>query len=354
MGDAYIVAAFRELDGVGDTSEYAHVEANLSNLGVHPLRLTIDPLRAGWYAPVEENHFRSGCAPVQAIATARDLIKRDATRALVIEGHEPLKTGYERDERHRMMAIYGADYSIPEAYTDVAREFIKRHGISKSAFKEIAKLLFENYERTFYRTNSRMRPDEKWFEFITELFRGVDCANPVVDFSGKLLICESSVAERVALPGAALVEIAGVGLGFTGDGRENVSRIAAYSHLEEAYRIACRQADTDFSSEYRAGRALLEAYTCFPVAPMGLLLASGIASSINDIPLILQEHEVTVTGGMNLAGAPWNNPALNALITMYELLNKAQLRIAAVHGNGGMGFSQGIALLKRRERTMNN
>jgi hypothetical protein len=61
---------------------------------------------------------------------------------------------------------------------------------------------------------------------------------------------------------------------------------------------------------------------------------------------LLSEREVTVTGGMNLARAPWNNPALNALIVMCERLNAGSATMGAVHGNGGLGYKQGFAILQ--------
>lgn len=346
INKAYISATARISNGHQNTDEYCKVESNLLSLGIHPIRLVIDPLRVPWDDPIQDNHFRSGCAPIQAIAKSKGLIESGTAKAVVVEGDEPLKTRYHRDERHKLMGIYGDNYSIPEVYTYLAEAFMARLGITNDVFKYIAELLFENYERTFYRENPRKRLSKKWFEPITELFRGVDCANPVIDFSGKLLICEGSIAEQIKVPDTSLVEIAGVGLGFTEDGIEHIPIIAAYSHLADAYRLACRQSNLDFTSEYLAGRALLEVYTCYPVVPMAFLLASGIAPSVNDIPTVLKEHELTVTGGMNLARAPWNNPALNALITMHDLLRNGPLNIGAVHGNGGLGFSQGIAILK--------
>jgi hypothetical protein len=244
------------------------------------------------------------------------------------------------------MNIYGDDYTLPEAYSDVARDFISKNAITENEFKHLAVLLFENYQRTFRRTNPAPNLNEKWFEPITPLFRGVDCANPLIDFSGKLLICDKPLAHQVGISNNMLVRIAGIGLGYTEDGRANVSSIAAYNHLKEAYNIACEQANTDFAVEYLAGKALLETYTCYPVVPMAFLLSSGIASLVNDILSILHQYEVTITGGMNLARAPWNNPALNALITMHHLLREGPVKIGSVHGNGGMGFSQGVTILR--------
>ena len=345
MKEAYIIAAARKINGSGDTLEFDEIITRLRNLGEDPVGLIIDPLRVPWNDPLEENHFRSGCAPIQALATAREVVQNGIARAVIIIGDEPLKTGYTRNQRRRLMNIYGDDYTLPEAYTDVARAFILENAITETEFKRLAGLLFDNYQRTFRRANPAPDLDDKWFEPITPLFRGVDCANPLIDFSGKLLICDKSLAAQAGITDDMMVQIAGIGLGYTQDGRGNVCSIATYDHLKEAFRTACEQADTDLAAEYLTERALLEVYTCYPVVPMAFLLASGIASSIQDIPAILQKHEVTVTGGMNLARAPWNNPTLNALITMHDLLIEGPAKIGAVHGNGGMGFSQGVAIL---------
>ncbi len=346
MKEAYIISAARKINGSGDTSEFDKVISMIRNIGEEPLELIIDPLGVHWNDPIEENHFRSGCAPIQAIARARETIQNGTAKAVVIEGNEPLKTGYERDKRHRLMRIYGDDYTLPEAYNDVAKAFISRNAITEVEFKHLANLLFENYQKTFQRTHPAPALDDRWFDPLTTLFRGVDCANPLIDFSGKLLICSESLAESIGVSDHRLVRIAGVGLGYTGDGKNNVTSIAAYDHLKVAYGIACQQANVDFAAEFKAGKALLEAYTCYPIVPMAFLLASEIASSAKDIPEILNKYEITVTGGMNLARAAWNNPSLNALITMYQLLTTGHIKIAAVQGNGGMGFSQGVAILR--------
>ena len=60
---------------------------------------------------------------------------------------------------------------------------------------------------------------------------------------------------------------------------------------------------------------------------------------------VIEGHPITVTGGMNLAGAPWNNPALHALIVMHERLLEGPEECGLVHGNGGVGGYQGVAIL---------
>ncbi|OLN28807.1 hypothetical protein DSOL_3884 [Desulfosporosinus metallidurans] len=50
---------------------------------------------------------------------------------------------------------------------------------------------------------------------------------------------------------------------------------------------------------------------------------------------------------MNFARAPWNNPALNALIDMCKAMRKGVKNYGLVHGNGGIGEIQGVAILER-------
>jgi hypothetical protein len=107
MKDAYLIGVARKINRSGDISEFDEIMTELGNLGENPLRLIIDPLRVPWNDPLEENHFRSGCAPILALARAREIIQNGIARTVVIEGDDPLKTGYERDERHRLMNVYG-------------------------------------------------------------------------------------------------------------------------------------------------------------------------------------------------------------------------------------------------------
>jgi len=70
-------------------------------------------------------------------------------------------------------------------------------------------------------------------------------------------------------------------------------------------------------------------------------------SSINEIGDFLKHHEITVTGGMNIARAPWNNPALNGLIEVTKQLVRGNVQYGMVHGNGGIGEAQGITVQER-------
>ena len=80
---------------------------------------------------------------------------------------------------------------------------------------------------------------------------------------------------------------------------------------------------------------------------MAFLFSSGIAESVKELIVILTTHEVTITGGMNLARAPWDNPALNAFISACEKIKTGTITTACIHGNGGLGYKQGVAIIQR-------
>lgn len=350
MSRALIVAAAKTLDEVGSQHHCRELEDRIADLGlkVHPL--VIEPLSADWNSPEPENHFRSGCAPIEALARARQLIGQGQD-AVLISGEDRLKSGYSREERRRLMAVYGEEYPLTEAYNDLATHFLKLHEGDEAQFHRLAHCLFENYKLSYRHAladdySPDLLPDERWHRPLTSLFRGVDCANPLVDFSGRLLICSESLAAELGVGSGETIEIRAVGLGrLDGDGRDHIEHIARYDHLRRAYRDCCCDAGIDFAERFRTGEALLEVYSCYPVVPMAFLLASGLVDVLEEMPAFLERHSITVTGGMNLARGPWNNPALNALITMHHRLLEGPERIGMVQGNGGLGYRQGVAML---------
>ena len=343
-----IAGAGRIVDGKGTMDACRRVEHELAANGLKDETLVIDPLRAGWDTPLAAGHYRSGCGPLEALADGCRLVASDPSRYVVISGEDPLRTGYSREERHRLMAIYGPDWPLPEAYTALAREFMARHGIAEDEFRLLAELLRENYTRTARRLNLAL-PGERWFGPVTSLFRGVDCANPVVDFAGRLVLCRADAATSAGIAREQQVAIAGIGVAaLPGDGPSFIPAIASFDHLAEAFRQACTQAQLDFNALFLASRAALDVYTCYPIVPLAFFLVTGLAATPVAIPELLATHEVTVTGGMNIGRAAWNNPCLNALIAVRELLLAAGPgALAGVHGNGGLGYRQGFAILMR-------
>lgn len=351
MTKTLIAAVGKTVDNQGSMQQCLDLEARITRSGTDIHHLYIEPLAKDWHEPSLPNHFKSGCAPIEALARAAELITQGASAVLII-GQDNLKSDYSRQERLDKMNIYASDYPITQAYTDLALQFIANQNIDEEQFKVLANHLFENYQLSYQNAlgddfSPSMLPAKEWYHFITELFRGVDCANPMIDFSGRVLLLSDAQAQSMSLEPQSLVEVKGVGLGILDhDGPEYIEQIARFDHLASAYQQCCEKAEIDFAASYIKGQALLETYTCFPVVPMAFLLACGLVDELEDMPDFLQRNLVTVTGGMNLARAPWNNPALNGIISMYRRLIEGPQSMGMVHGNGGLGYRQGVALLK--------
>ncbi|NQY86426.1 MAG: hypothetical protein HRT51_01550 [Colwellia sp.] len=349
---AFIIGAAKQQDQVGSLEQVLLLESQLLQYGITPKNLVIEPLQTDWYSPEKEHHFRSGCAPIEALAAAKKLIE-NGEAAVVISGEDHIKTGYSRENRLSKMAVYGQSYPLTQAYTDLARAFSEQHTITEQQFKEFSSALFENYLISFRNALSdsftpELLPDLRWHKPITDLFRGIDCANPMVDFSGRLLLTRADIAEQLGVDKSQWLKVKAVGLScLDGDGRDFITDISRYEHLQHAYQQACAEANIDFVQLFKGGDALLETYTCYPVVPMAFLLVSGLVEVLEDIPDFLAEHSITITGGMNLAKAAWNNPALNALVLMHHRLCDGPEKLGLIHGNGGLGYRQGVAIVER-------
>lgn len=343
MSDPVNVAAFgRVVDGRGGLDAVEQALADLRDRGVEVRQLVVDPLSAGWHTPTQPGHFRSGAAPAMAVHEACRLIRAGEARAVLVSGDEPLRSGYSREQRAQMMDIYDG-VSLPEAYTQLADAYMARRGWDEASFLELSHALFDNCLRTAVALGIA-GPDASRYELVTRLYRGVDCANPVVDFQGRLLL----VADELEMP--ATVKVDGVGFAaLAHDGPAAVADIARFDHMRAAFGQAMEEAGaSDFIPRFRAGDAALEVYTCFPVMPIAALLETGIAKDANDLWDLLAERPVTVTAGMNLGRGPWNNPTLNALVAMCEKLATAgEPDLGVVHGNGGLGYRQGWVVLRR-------
>lgn len=349
---AFIIGAAKQQDGVGSLDQILLLESQLLQKGITPKQLVIEPLNADWHSIEEKHCYRSGCAPIEALAEAKRLIE-NGEAAVIISGKDFIKTGYSREERLSKMAVYGQSYPLTQAYTDLAHAFSENNNITAQQFKGYASSLFENYQVSFRHALSddfttELLPDSRWYKPITDLFRGVDCANPMVDFSGRLLITRADIAEQLGVDKSEWLKVKAVGVSrLDGDGKEFIAEIARYEHLQQAYQQACDEAGIDFADLFKNGEALLDTYTCYPVVPMALLLKSGLVDALEDIPDFLAKHSITITGGMNLARAAWNNPVLNALVLMHHRLCKGPEKLGLIHGNGGLGYRQGIAIVER-------
>jgi hypothetical protein len=213
---AFIISAAKKQDEIGSLDQFLLLESQLLQIGITPKNLAIEPLEADCHSPEKIYHFRSGCAPIEALAEAKRLIE-NGDAAVIISGKDQMKTGCSRTERLNKMAVYGENYSLTQAYTDLARTFIKNNNITDKKFKECASALFENYQISFNHTLSdtftpELLPDLRWYKPITDLFRGVDCANPMEDFSGRLLITGADITEKLGVDRSQWLKVKAVGL----------------------------------------------------------------------------------------------------------------------------------------------
>ena len=303
------------------------------------------------------NTYKTGAGPIQAMTDACELIKNDLYDAVFIFGHDPLLSdtrSYGKDAIKKAMEIF-ENCTLIQAYDRLARQLCRQTNISDDKFRELADLLFNNYCRTFQNisgTVSDFPRGKALGDLGSDLFCLTDCANPNIDFAGGLVVANHPTAEQLNIPEHERVNVAGSGYAVVkvapdaidcicGDGNE------LFAHLKDAFLSAQAEARIDVIREFENKNLLLDAYTCYPPIPIALLLVTGLVGNINGLDGFLRDNEITVTGGMNIARAPWNNPALNALIEMTQRLVQGHYQYGLVHGNGGIGEAQGITILER-------
>lgn len=304
------------------------------------------------------NTYKSGASPIQALTDAKEVLDHGLYDAVFIFGHEPLLTNkrlYGKEEITKAMNIF-EEHSIMRCYNEMAHHLSRELGISKQEFTLICDQLFTNYQKTYSQnTNKEASMDRGKFlvEHQADLFKLTDCANPNIDFSGGIILTNENTANDLNISKDARVQLAGVSYSMIEGSPENIDKIVGkkgnlFPHLRYALSQAQSQSEINIIEQLSRKNLHLEVYTCYPPIPIGFLITTGILKDIKDLPQLLEEHEITITGGMSLARAPWNNPALNAIIDMYQKLKSSkQESYGLVHGNGGIGEIQGVAILAK-------
>nr|WP_320190013.1 hypothetical protein [uncultured Desulfobacter sp.] len=303
------------------------------------------------------NTYKTGAGPIQAITDANELIKNDLYDAVFIFGHDPLLSDtrhYGKETIKKAMEIF-EDVSLIQCYDLLARCLCRETDISNEDFRGLADRLFENYSRTFQGgsgTQLNFPRGKVLHDYGTDLFCLTDCANPNIDFAGGLIVTNTPTAEQLNIPKNSRVKVSGSGYTIVKGDPKEINHITGngndlFAHLKNAFLQAQAEAQIDVIREFHNRNLLLEAYTCYPPIPIALLLVTGLVGNINDIHDFLKHNEITVTGGMNIARAPWNNPALNGLIQVTQRLVQGDRQYGMVHGNGGIGEAQGITILEK-------
>ncbi|WP_088225274.1 hypothetical protein [Desulfosporosinus sp. FKB] len=300
--------------------------------------------------------YKSGASPVQALYDAKELINENLYDAIFIFGYDPLLTNkqlYGKDIVKQAMDIFKSK-SIIECYNLAAHKMCEELGISKEYFLELSDQLYRNYRKTYAQKIGReVSYDRGRFldDLKGDLFRITDCANPNVDFAGGVILVNDRTANLLNIP-SGRVKVSGAKYRMVKGIPEGIGQLVGqkgnlFAHLKSSFLEAQRQAKIDVLKEFKRGNLYLELYTCYPPIPLAFLLTTNMVENPWELPEFLSNHEITITGGMNFARAPWNNPALNALIEMCAAMKKGDIKYGLIHGNGGIGEVQGVAILER-------
>ncbi len=348
LKNIFIIAAQGTIDNEILYGEVDQLRIKAKQLGLTEISLQIDPLRVGWDTPILNHHFRSGNGPLEAIGKGIELLETGLCDFVVISGEDKLRSSYTKEERNQMMQIY-QNTSLTELYTKLASLWCKMNHLSHDDFILLADLLFQNYYRSYSNYYSKTQhPDSKWFNFITKLFRGVDCANPLADFSGMLILANNNTINKLGLSCRSCIKIKGFSTQTIDE--PNINKIVSYEHLHLAYTKACNIAKLDFLNLFLKKKAYLEIYTCFPIVPLAFLFRLNFTCDLQSTIDLLANYPITLAGGMNLAKAPWNNPVLVTIIRIYHQLKQPNsLNFAGIHSNGGLGEKQGFLILEALE-----
>lgn len=343
-----IISGEKIVDGKGSFSESEKILKLAEKKHLRVTNLEIVNLAKRWEDKLSPGQFKSGASAMAAIGQARKLLQSKKADVVVIKGEDQLKTGYDRVVREKFMHLYEKNATPLQGYNQLVPLFLEKNKISEEKYFEIREAFFENYLRTW----QGPLPDARWYLPLTKYFRGVDCANPNVDYSGRIILTSEKIADTLKVPVKKRVLI--TGNAFTKlavDGLASLPKVSTYQHLKKTITKALKEAKLDFRKEFLKKNALLDAYTCYPVVPMGLILKLGLVKNADEIPEFLKDYEVTVTGGLNLGKAAWNLTSLNALIVMREkLLSSKKAKWGLVHGNGSLGNQQGITILQSFRR----
>lgn len=343
-----IVAAGRVVDGEGSAAEVCERRDRLKEDGLRVRELRLAPLRFGWHSPLPAGYLKGACAPIEGLIAARQAIASAETDAVLISGSDPIKTSFadQPRERERLMQVYG-ERTFLSAYNELAGALRARLGLSQRDFERLAQCLFENYWATWKKLHPEAeRPAQRWFAKVTPHFRGVDCANPNVDFEGALLATTADHALVAGCDPGDCIAVKGMSVERRGDdGVEHIPDIVGYEHLAAAYQTACEQAALDVVELLLADRARLEIYSCYPVVPMAFFYATGLARDPDSAIDFLDRHQATITGGLNLARAPWNNSTLSAMVQATQMIRSGQTPIIGIHSLAALGYKQAFAIL---------
>ncbi len=215
-----ILAANSIIDGKGTISSTNNVRERLLETKAKVQEFKISSIKDGWGTPLPKNTVRGACSSISVMIESQRLFEKREVDAVIISGKDHIRSDFRnnKEERDQLMKVYEGKYSFLEAYNQLAHEFLRYWKIQPEEFRSLAAALFENHFGVLKNSNPTVEPpDKKWFEPVTDLFRGVDCANPNVDFEGCLIFGTTEIAKRCGIDPKDCVQIVGCNLKQVGE-----------------------------------------------------------------------------------------------------------------------------------------
>lgn len=302
------------------------------------------------------SYYRTGCGPIQALGDAKRLLETGSFDAVFIFGCEPLlhqKKTLGKEAVAAAMDIFNGA-SLVACYHSLAAALCRREDIEPGAFMALADALYQNYSRSYQSSGAQEPPRPRGRGMEAEgapMFRLTDCANPNVNFAGGVVLGNDRVVQLLGLGDARLVRVKSVAQQIVkADPQDPLTVLGRgdelFPHLRRVFAAVQEEAGLNLAALAADNRLMLDAYTCYPPIPLAFLLAGGFIQNWEELPEFAQRHELTLEGGLSLAGAPWNNPVLSSLVTFAQRLPGSGKPYGLLHGNGGIGEAQGLALLE--------
>ena len=205
-----------------------------------------------WDGDLPPNYVRTGCSLMHGIQSGEKLLLDNQADIFIVSGKDYNKAGFKEnpEQQRKLFEIYGPGKSPLTEYVKVTERFINYHQFTLEDYKHASHRLFENYLRTWKALHPIGKlPDKRWFEYLNPFFRGVDCANPYIDFHGAVVFATKQAADACDIPKHQRVRVLGSSLQQSNqDGTEDIDEIVPYKHLKKAFDVACNDAQVDFKT----------------------------------------------------------------------------------------------------------
>jgi len=267
------IAADKITDHQGSFQRTDSITNKALKLGMNIETLEIVPLMRPWDDKLGPLEFKSGASAMAAIEKAKSLLEKKKSDIVIIQGQDFLKSGMDKKEREQLIKLYEGRFSPLDGYEKLTSLFLKQNKISDDEYFKVRDHIFQNLLKTWKKKNKNAKlPDERWYQNLTHYFRGIDCANPNIDYQGRIILTTTGGAKKLGVSQNDYIEIlANASVKLKIDGMESLPHIVSYRHLKKALAKVARDGKIDLTQEIAKKNLLLEAYTCYPVVPMALL-----------------------------------------------------------------------------------